>query len=277
MDVLISVDMEGVSGVATVQQIHPNGRDYQHARALMTAEANAAVAGAFDGGATSVLVVDSHGSMDNLLSDNLDERADYIVGSPGPLDMIQELSSRTDVLLFVGYHAGGGDAVGVLAHSFSGTGFTDVRLNSRSVAEADLNALIAASFGVPVGLLTGDDIMCATAEKNFPGIVTVPVKTALGTTAARNKHPAAACAAISEGAARAVAGALAGALVPINVPNELDLEVDLRPIGSAEIAARVPGTVRSGPVTVRHSVPDPRTAIDILTIWPILANHGSKR
>src|ERR1039458_222031 len=105
VDVLISVDMKGVAGIATRQQTNPGGRDYPIARALMTAEANAAVAGAFDGGATSVVVNDSHGPMDNLLGEQLDPRADYV--------------------------------------------------------------------------------------KAFPGVVTVPVKTALGRTAARSKHPVA--------------------------------------------------------------------------------------
>jgi D-amino peptidase len=127
VDVLISVDMEGVAGIATRQQIHPGGRDYPIARALMTAEANAAVAGAFGGGATSVVVNDSHGPMDNLLGEQLDQRADHVVGDPKPLDMVQEVSPQTGVVLFVGYHAGAADPAGVLAHTYSGGGFADVR------------------------------------------------------------------------------------------------------------------------------------------------------
>jgi D-aminopeptidase len=100
--VLISVDMEGVAGVATRQQTIPAGRDYPIARALMTAEANAAVAGAFYGGATSVVVNDSHGPMDNLLGEQLDPRADYVVGDPKPLDMVQEVTPQTGVVLLVG-------------------------------------------------------------------------------------------------------------------------------------------------------------------------------
>ena len=186
MDVLISVDMEGVAGIATRQQIHPQGRDYPAARALMTAEANAAVAGAFDGGATSVVVSDSHGPMDNLLGEQLDRRADYVIGDPRPLDMVQEVTPQTGVVLFVGYHAGAGDPAGVLAHTYSGSGFADVRLNGRSISEAELNALMAATAGVPVGLVTGDDVICAVAERAFPGVIAVPVKTALGRTAARS-------------------------------------------------------------------------------------------
>jgi D-amino peptidase len=273
VDVLISVDMEGVAGVATRQQTRPDGRDYPIARALMTAEANAAIAGAFDGGATSVVVNDSHGPMDNLLGEQLDPRAEYVVGYPKPLDMVQEVTPQTGVVLFVGYHANAADPTGVLAHSYSGLAFADVRLNGHPVSEAELNALLAAEAGVPVGLVTGDDVICAVAEKAFPGVVTVPVKTALGRTAARSKHPAAARQAITAGAERAVAAAASGAIRPVPVPGELAIEVDLRPSGAAELAVMVPGTERLGAATVRYQAANPRTVMDVLTVWSTLASQ----
>jgi len=272
VDVLISVDLEGVAGIATRQQTIPAGRDYPIARALMTAEANAAVAGAFDGGATSVVVNDSHGPMDNLLSEQLDPRADYVIGDPKPLDMVQEVTPQTGVVLLVGYHAGAADPVGVLAHTYSGV-FADVRLNGRSISEAELNALMAADAGVPVGLVTGDDVICAVAEKAFPGVVTVPVKTSLGRTAARSMHPVAARQAIAAGAERAVAGAASGAIQPIPVPSELAIEVDLRLNGAAELAAKVPGTERTGTSSVRYRAGSPRVAMDVLIVWSTLVRQ----
>lgn len=277
MDVLISVDMEGVAGVATSQQAMPNGRDYPIARALMTAEANAAVAGAFDGGATSVVINDSHGPMDNLLGEQLDPRADYVVGSPKPLSMMQEVTRDTGVALFVGYHASAADPVGVLAHTYSGAGFADVRLNGHSVTEAELNALVAADAGVPVGLVTGDDVICAVAEKALPGVVTVPVKIARGRTAARSRHPVAAREAIRAGAARAVANAASGAVQPTVIPRELVIEVELRPHGAAELAARVPGTERVGARTVRRQVASPGEAMDVVVVWFALASQYLSR
>jgi D-amino peptidase len=277
VDVVISVDMEGVAGIATRQQTHPQGRDYPIARALMTAEANAAVAGAFDGGATSVVVNDSHGPMDNLLGEQLDERADYVVGDPKPLDMVQEVTPQTGVVLFVGYHAGAADRTGVLAHTYSGAGFADVRLNGSPISEAELNALIAATAGVPVGLVTGDDVICAIAEKAFPGVITVPVKTALGRTAARSRHPATAREAIAAGAARAVASAAAGAIRPMAIPGELVIEAELRPNGAVEMAALVPGTERTDARTVRYQASSPRMAMDVLTVWATLASEYLSR
>src|SRR5580698_773202 len=59
--IFISMDIEGVAGVVIPEQGQPGNLEYEHSRRLMTEEANAAVAGAFDGGATEVMVNDSHG------------------------------------------------------------------------------------------------------------------------------------------------------------------------------------------------------------------------
>lgn len=276
MDVLISVDLEGVAGVATRQQTLPGGRDYAAARALMTAEANAAVAGAFDGGATSVTVADSHGPADNIIAEQLDRRAGLISGEPRPLDMVQGVGPQTRVAFFVGYHAGAGDPAGLLGHTFSG-GLARVRLNGAPVGEAEINALVLAELGVPVGLVTGDDVICAVAERAFPGVVTVPVKTAVGRTAARSPHPSVARPAIQDGASRAVRSAAAGTIHPLPVPGELVLEADLRPSGAAELAALVPGTERAGAQTLRFAADRPRTVLDVLLVWAALTSHYAAR
>ena len=134
MKVYISVDMEGVAGIATFDQVARGGHGYPRAQELMTAETNAAIAGAFDGGATTVVVNDSHGTMDNLIHEQLDPRARLVFGSPKAQCMAEGLTADCDVALFVGYHAPAG-APGVLAHTFS-SHFTEVRLGGRAVSEA---------------------------------------------------------------------------------------------------------------------------------------------
>ena len=265
MRVLISVDMEGVAGVATRQQTSPTGRGYDGACRLMTAEANAAVRGAYVGGATSVVVNDSHGRMDNLVAGDLDDRVRFVVGSPKPLSMMEQVESGCDVVLFVGYHAGPSSTDGVLPHTYSGSAFSDVRLNGTSVGEVELNALIAAQFSVPVGLVTGDEQVCEASSKTIPGVVTVAVKRGLGATAAVSMTPSAACHAIEDGAALAVRGA--DGLAPVAVPDELVIEVELRPNGAAELARLVPGTERISARVVRRRVADPREMHDVLLCW----------
>jgi D-amino peptidase len=268
MKVFISVDMEGVAGVATRHQVVPGQPDYETGRHLMTAEVNAAAVGAFDAGATHVLINDSHGPMDNLIGEELDDRVEYMVGAPKPLSMVEQVGTGFDVAFFVGYHAGCASPDGVLGHAFSGMAFSDMRLNGASTTEAELNALIASDAGVPVGLVTGDEAICAVAEKAFPGVVTVMVKKGIGITAARSKHPAASRAAIREAAARAVRGARR--LIPMVVPEELVIEVDVRPNGGAEIAALVPGSRRIGVRTVSRTMSNPQEMMQVIAAWGYL-------
>ena len=59
MRILISTDIEGVAGVFHAEQTRAGNGEYERARRWMTHEANAAVEGAFAGGATEVMVNDS--------------------------------------------------------------------------------------------------------------------------------------------------------------------------------------------------------------------------
>lgn len=250
MKVYISVDMEGIAGIATLDQVARGGFGYPRAQELMTAETNAAIEGAFDGGATVVVVNDSHGTMDNIIHEQLDPRARLVFGSPKAQCMAEGLTADCDVALFVGYHAPAG-APGVLAHTFS-SHFTEVRLGGRPVSEAEVNALYAASLGVPVGLVTGDDIICELVESVMPGAKTVRVKVAHGWSATDSLSPSAARELIRAAAAETVCGA--GSLPRPELPGELVLEVDMPTPLAAEFALGVPGVERIGDRTVRRQV-----------------------
>lgn len=272
MRVHISVDMEGVAGVATLDQTIRGGSGYPRAQALMTGEANAAIRGAFAGGATEVVVSDSHGTMDNLLHADLDARATLVFGSPRPSCMVHGLTRDDDLAVFVGYHAAAG-AEGVLAHTFSAS-FTQVRVNGLSVSEADVNGLYAASLGVPVGVLTGDDRICAEVDNAFPGVVTVPVKTAEGWSAAHTLSPSVACEVIEATVAGAVADPRAR---PLLVPETLELEVDFAVPQMAEHALSVPGSVRVGGLTVRREVRDAQELLGLVSNWYFLAGVTARQ
>ncbi len=267
MHVYISVDMEGIGGIATTDQTTRGGHGYPRAQELMTGETNAAIAGAFDAGAEQVTVSDSHGTMDNLIHERLDERARLVFGSPRAQCMAHGLSSDFELAMFVGYHAAVGE-VGVLSHTFSGL-FNGFRLNGQTVSEAEVNALYAATHSVPVGLVTGDNIICAVAEKQFPGVVTVPVKQAEGWTAANSLHPATARAAIRAAAARAVAQA--AAVRPVLIPDRLVLDVQMQVPSATELAAGVPGAEQIDAFTVRCELADPAELLDLVNVWYNLA------
>src|ERR687887_1587047 len=119
-NVFISIDMEGIAGIAHLQQVMRGTDDFPASRELMTDEANAGVAGAFDSGATSVVVNDSHGDMYNLLAERMDPRAELLIGSPKVLSMMQGFGPEFDVALFVGYHAAAGAPAPGLGPTYSG-------------------------------------------------------------------------------------------------------------------------------------------------------------
>jgi D-amino peptidase len=258
--VFISVDMEGVAGVATLDQVVRGGHGYPRAQELMTAEADAAIRGAFAGGATEVVVADSHGTMDNLIVERLDRRAAVVTGGHRPQVMMQGLHPGDAMAVFVGYHAAAGQH-GVLAHTFS-SNFTEVRLDGRPVSEAEVNALYSASFGVPVGVVTGDDQICALAEKSFPEVRTAQVKTAEGWASAVSLSPSDATDLIEATVADAVTNAERLARPPS--PENHLLEVDFSTPLAADLASSVPGSVRAGGRTLRYGPAAPDEMISTI-------------
>jgi D-amino peptidase len=271
--VFISIDMEGIAGIAHVNQTTRGQDDYTAGRKLMAGEANAAVEGAFDGGATSVVVNDSHGDMYNLNPEDLDPRAELTIGSPKVGgSMVLGIGEGFDVALFVGYHAPPGTEAAVLDHTYSGRNFHDVRLNGESLTEAELNALVAGTYGVPVGLVTGDDKVCAMVEKSIPGVRTVVVKHAYGRHVARSLHPQQARAAIKAAAAEVVAHA--GELRPHVIDGPYAFEVEMRTSLGAELAALAPGTERVGGRTVQFETGDIREGFRCLLVWMYLSTSA---
>lgn len=271
--VFVSVDMEGVAGVATFDQVIRGGSGYARAQELMTAEANAAIRGAFAGGASEVLVNDSHGTMDNLLHDRLDPRARLVFGAPRPSCMVQGISAADQVAVFVGYHAAAG-APGVLSHTYS-SNFTELRVNGQAMTEAEVNGLLAASLGVPVGVVTGDDEICDVARKAFPGVTTIEVKKATGYSAADTLSPSVAAQAIESGVAAAVAAS--ADLSATAVPGELTLEVDFASPLAADFAACVPRTSRSGARTLVGQVDLVDDLMGLVMAWYYLASLAAQQ
>jgi D-amino peptidase len=180
--VYISVDLEGISGVNHESQTSATGAEYGRARKLMVEDANAAIRGAFEGGATHVLVNDSHGGQRNLLPEDLDPRASLISHSFKRHGMMEGLDDSFDAVIFVGYHAKAGSPRGLFAHTGSGV-IRDLQVNGKSVGEGGMNAMLAAWYGVPVVMITGDDVAIEEQKATSPGVRGVVVKRAINTRA----------------------------------------------------------------------------------------------
>lgn len=246
MRVLISADMEGTGGVTGWKDVEPGQAAYERFRRLLTGEVNAAIRGAFEGGATEVVVNEAHDAMRNILIEELDDRADLISGLYKPLVMMEGVE-ESDLAFFTGYHARAGEA-GVLAHTLCGA-FAYVELNGQPASEAMICAALAGTYGTPVGLVTGDDVICAEAERLFPGVKTAVVKYAIDTFSARCLGPRSACERIQE-AARAAAKDYAR-FQPYRVNPPFTIRLTLRDAAQAGAVAALPNITREGPTAVR--------------------------
>src|ERR1700694_410702 len=203
--VFISVDMEGMAGIVQLQQVIRGMPEYERSCKLMTAETNAAVAGARRAGATRFVVNDSHGDMRNFVLDELDEGVEVISGADKPYSMGAGLEPTFEGAFSVGSHAAGGRERAIMDHTSGGRSVYALRINAREQSEATLNAALAGTFGVRTALITGDRATIEEAKAELPGLEGVVVKEALGRQAARSLHPVEACRRIEAGAYRAYA------------------------------------------------------------------------
>jgi D-amino peptidase len=260
MRVYISVDMEGIGGINHPHPTDPADRRYATSVDLMVGETNAAIEGARAGGATDILVNDSHWNMYNLLPEALHPSARVLQGEKA-WSMVAGAQPGADgrpafdVALFVGYHARAGHPRGTIAHTYSGRP-VETRLNGRPTGEYGLNALVLGAWGIPVGMVAGDDALAEEVETWLPWAERVIVKEADGGHSAISPHPGIARDRVRAGAESAVrAAARRGVLRVLGVPEvppPIVIEVDYPRGVIADHAAIVPGAVRVGDRTVRY-------------------------
>jgi D-amino peptidase len=260
--------MEGIAGVVTGAQTSPAGRDYEWARRMMQEEANAAVRGAFDAGATEVLVNDSHGPQTNLHPDEMDRRAGMITGQPKPHGMSQGLDSTFDAAIYIGYHAHNATSDAVQGHTFSGA-LTHVKLNGREVGEYGMNAAMAWHYGVPVVFLAGDKAATEQASEFIPGVAVLAVKEAIGQTAARTMNPLDARERIASGVKAALARRAQLRQPKLSTP--VTLEIEVGQTHWADAAMLIPGMKRVAGKTVSYTAPDMPTAYRVSRLIMALA------
>jgi len=266
MKILVSTDIEGVAGVFHAEQVRPGNGEYERARAWMTGEANAAVQGAFAGGATEVLVNDSHGGFRNLLPDQLDPRARLVLGKPRYLGMMSGLEQGCDGVIMVGYH-GRAQGRGILAHTINSSAFARVWLGGQELGEAGLYGALAGELGVPVLMASGDDVFVAETRVLMPWVRYVQTKVAQGQGSGTTLSPAAARTAIAEGAEAAVR--LAGAATqrearPWRLAGPLQCRLQTQTPAHADLFCQWPALVREDGVTLSFEADSAQSAVRML-------------
>jgi D-amino peptidase len=261
--VYLSVDMEGVSGLVRWQDVIRDGMDFQRNRRFMTQDANAAIEGAFEAGATEVVVEENHGVEDlcDLVLDEIDPRCRVVRGAGRPTaTTMAGLDPAAGVVLLVGHHARAGSFPGIMAHTVSYDRFKAVRVAGRDCGEPEIFAIRAGELGVAVGLVTGDQVVAQQLRARIGDVEVVEVKRALSNVAGDVIPPARAREAIRAGARRAVERARAGAFTPYRgEPAPYEIEVELRKPPGEHLAKNLealPEFERTDECTLRTLAPD---------------------
>lgn len=195
MNVFILTDLEGIAGIDSWDQCYPPNRDdpaYQQALRHLTQEVNAAVAGAFEGGATQVFVLDGHGVNENkgFVEDLLDPRARKVYfGRRNPL-RLESLDESISAVAMIGQHAMAGTINGFLDHTQNPKVICRFLINGQEHGELSQFALYAGSMNIPLIYASGDEALCEEARRLIPNIATTPTKRGTGWAACRLYDPA---------------------------------------------------------------------------------------
>lgn len=255
LKVFISVDMEGISGIVHSDQTTSGTAEYAAGRKWMAQDVNAAVEGAFEAGATEVVVNDSHGSMRNIDPDDLHPRAILISGSPKPLSMMQGIDASFAACLLIGYHAKAGTEDAILDHTISSSVVRAVRVNGAELPELGLNSAIAGYYGVPVVLVSGDTAVCRQAGEILgKDVVTIAVKEAYGRLAAKLVPMGEARRLIKAGVKDAL-GKL-GRIKPFKIAPPYNFELGYHVSAQADMAAMLTEVKRMDARTVAFNADD---------------------
>lgn len=260
MKVYLSFDFEGVAGIVDWAQCREGGPAYELGCQLMLGEVNAAIEGAVAGGADEIVANDSHSTMRNLNPDALAHEATYISGRHKQRYMMQGLDESFDLIFFIGYHGSISGQTSTLSHTYNPEVFTAARVNGVEVGESGINALVADHFGVPIGLVTGDE---ATQQQTAPfaaNAVQVITKTSGSRFSATNLHPARSRELIRGAAQQAVERARAGTLATPQLTRPVQLDLDVQTVDMAEVGSWVKGAEQIGTRTIRIESANPLEA-----------------
>jgi D-amino peptidase len=251
LNVYISVDMEGITGIVHGDMMSADQREYDRGRRLMTADTNAAVEGAQRAGADYILVADGHGPMRNIFFEDLHAAAHLMTGASNAREycQLEGADSRTfDAAVFIGYHAMARTYKAIHPHTIAGVAVSELRLNGRPHGETGLNAAILGSLGIPVVMLSGDTTTCGEAREFLgEGLQTVSVKDAVGRNAAICRPPSATLPEITAAVERAL-GAMQ--VKPYQPQQPFKLEIDFATMQQCDRAARIANIERVSPMTI---------------------------
>lgn len=178
MRTFIITDLEGISGVDSIDMMDVNSEGYRIACEKLMNDTNAAVEGAFAGGADKVYVVDGHGSGQNFIKEKL--HPDAIQISARDFVKSDVSSYDADAFFAIGAHAMAGTENAFLDHTQYSIKWFDYKINGKSYGELGQLAITFGLCDIPLVMVSGDAAACNEAKELSPNVKTACVKTAKG-------------------------------------------------------------------------------------------------
>lgn len=269
MKIFISADMEGISGVATGQQLKTDV-EYQRFRKLMTDDVNAAIEGACNGGAKEIVVADGHGNMSNIIIEHLDSRAVLISGSNRKMLQVEGLDHTFDGIMFVGHHGReGGSEKAVINHTYASICVNELKVNDEVIGETELNSYVAAHFNVPTLFVSGDESYVKDIKQLYPNIETAVTKRGTDRYAAHLLPPKIAQNAIRENAEKAVKRT--SEFKPVKRTGPYTFEMEFKGTQQATMVSTISTVEQIEPKRVRFTCDDIVTAYQQMWACIIIA------
>ena len=270
LKIYISVDLEGIAGVVTGEQLGTDGFEYQRFREFATAEALSAVNAAFEAGATEVLVSDSHGNGQNLLIEKFPENVKVIRSWPRKLGMMQGLEEGGFAgAIYIGYHSSTNYMSGVRAHTKSSASLTGLKLNGKVAGESYFNAAIAGEFNVPIIMISGDEAAVTEAQDAIGDIEGAIVKWAYSFHSAKSLSPAASRKEIAA-KVKAAIGRI-DEFKPMKLKGDITVDMRFKNYRVSEMLAYLPQFERIDSHTIRYVGKD---MIDVSTVATFITGYS---
>ncbi|MBE0432137.1 M55 family metallopeptidase [candidate division WOR-3 bacterium] len=257
INVFISFDIEGISGVSSWREMKTDSKDYERARRIATQEVNAAIRGIRNSGKNTgqITICDSHASGENLFLDELETGVIVVRGTPRKYYMMHGIGRQYGVVFFIGYHAMAGTRYAGMEHTYSSASIYNIKINGKYVGESEINAALAGYYGVPPGLVAGDNHLIAEIRKFFgPGVETVVTKEGISRFAAQCRHPKDVQTEIETKAARVIQKTSKLKVFRFKVP--IRAEIDLASTLITDLVELIPGVKRTGGRKVIFRVKD---------------------
>ncbi|MDK2983465.1 MAG: D-amino peptidase [Thermococcaceae archaeon] len=256
MRAFISVDLEGMPFVVSLEHLVEKGALYNEARKIATEITLTAADALHRAGFDEVVIADSHGPMVNLLPEELPEYVYLVRGYPRPMAMVAG-AEGCDVALFLGYHAKAGTPYAIFDHTYSGANVGRLELNGIEVSEFLLNGFAVGHFNIPVILVGGDKkLLEDDVEKFTPWAERVAFKEAFSRYSAISPSMKKIKKELENAVFRAVEKYKNGETKPLTLDYPVRVKLTFNNSGMADAGELLPGARRIDGKTVEFEARD---------------------